>query len=418
MSGVLKFRQNPIQTPPPDRTLSDLSFAQSQVIHLRDGEVVLFRREGSPLWQCRFKLQDSTWTRVSTRRASLEHAVTIACEMYDEARFRQRLGLAHKAQNFAQIAQATLDDLKKQIDLGRGKTAFHSYVSCIERYFLPYFSDKRLEEITHTDITEFELWRNRQMGRLPKTSTLNNFSSAWNKLIQTAINRGWISEHAAIPRLTASGEKGKTRPAFTRAEIDFLLEFADKWAEAGRLAVEKEQRPLLRDYVELLFYTGMRHGTEALRLQWNHIEWHTQAGKRYLRFWVDGKTGGRWLIAKHQAIGALKRLHQRQRDIHDIPFDELLTRALPKLLFRYSSGHQPARLDGTFKKLLRDCGLDKRQDGQMRTLYSIRHTYATLELLEQGTDIHTLARQMGNSTAIIERHYSKLTATMAADKLA
>jgi integrase len=52
------------------------------------------------------------------------------------------------------------------------------------------------------------------------------------------------------------------------------------------------------------------------------------------------------------------------------------------------------------------------------TLYSLRHTYATLELLNNKTDIHTLAKQMGNSAAMIERHYSELTDTMAADMLA
>ncbi|NDD14982.1 MAG: integrase, partial [Betaproteobacteria bacterium] len=31
--------------------------------------------------------------------------------------------------------------------------------------------------------------------------------------------------------------------------------------------------------------------------------------------------------------------------------------------------------------------------------------------------IHTLSRQMGTSVAMLERHYSKLTATMAADRL-
>ena len=55
--------------------------------------------------------------------------------------------------------------------------------------------------------------------------------------------------------------------------------------------------------------------------------------------------------------------------------------------------------------------------GQQRTLYSIRHTYAAMELLA-GTDIHTLARQMGTSVLMLERHYSKLTATMAAEQLA
>ncbi len=67
---------------------------------------------------------------------------------------------------------------------------------------------------------------------------------------------------------------------------------------------------------------------------------------------------------------------------------------------------------------MRDSGLLKGKEGQTRTLYSLRHTYATLELLENGTDIHTLAKQMGNSAVMIERHYSKLTATMAAEKLA
>jgi hypothetical protein len=35
-----------------------------------------------------------------------------------------------------------------------------------------------------------------------------------------------------------------------------------------------------------------------------------------------------------------------------------------------------------------------------------------------GTDIHTLARQMGTSVLMLERFYSKLTATSAASKLA
>jgi len=47
----------------------------------------------------------------------------------------------------------------------------------------------------------------------------------------------------------------------------------------------------------------------------------------------------------------------------------------------------------------------------------MRHTYATQELLA-GTDIHTLARQLGNSAQMIEQYYSKLTATLAAERLA
>jgi integrase len=221
-----------------------------------------------------------------------------------------------------------------------------------------------------------------------------------------------------VPKLTTRGEKGTTRPAFSEDEIKHLLAFMEQWQHEGLRAVEKEMRPLLRDYVEMLLLTGMRHGTEAMGICWRHLEWHTDKGVRYLRIWVDGKTGGRWLIAKHRAVEVLQRLHARQRDICDMPFEITFSERLPHKLFRFSDGYQPPSLNGTFRRLMRDTGLLKNEDGQTRTLYSLRHTYATFELLRGGTDIHTLSKQMGNSAAMIERHYSKLTATMAADRLA
>jgi integrase len=168
----------------------------------------------------------------------------------------------------------------------------------------------------------------------------------------------------------------------------------------------------------MLLLTGMRHGTEAMGVCWKHIEWHTDKGVKYLRIWVDGKTGGRWLIAKHRALDVLKRLHARQTDLKHISFEDMFALRVPYLLFRFADGYQPPSMNGTFRRLMRDTGLLKNTEGQTRTLYSLRHTYATFELLRKSTDIHTLSKQMGNSAAMIEKHYSKLTATMAADRLA
>jgi integrase len=36
----------------------------------------------------------------------------------------------------------------------------------------------------------------------------------------------------------------------------------------------------------------------------------------------------------------------------------------------------------------------------------------------EAMDVHTLAKRMGTSVGMIEKHYSKLTAIMAADRLA
>ena len=344
--------------------------------------------------------------------------VTVVIVNWNGEQFLDRCLTALLAHTFAQIAAVALVELRVKIDASTGRTAYSDYVSCIEKYFLPYFKDKRLEELTHTDIVEFELWRDRQMRRKPKASTLMNFASAWNKLLAVAVERGYISERVPVPKLTTKGEKGTTRPAFSEEEITQLLSFMEGWQYKGLRDVEKEMRPLLRDYVEMLLLTGMRHGTEAMGICWRHLEWHTDKGVRYLRIWVDGKTGGRWLIAKHRAVEVLKRLHARQRDICDLSFETSFAERVPHKLFRFSDSYQPPSLNGTFKRLMRDTGLLKNEDGQNRTLYSLRHTYATFELLRGGTDIHTLSKQMGNSAAMIERHYSKLTATMAAQRLA
>ena len=67
---------------------------------------------------------------------------------------------------------------------------------------------------------------------------------------------------------------------------------------------------------------------------------------------------------------------------------------------------------------MRDTGLlTCPRTGQDRTLYSLRHTYATFSLLNDGMDLHTLAVQMGTSILMIERHYSHLTPRLKKEML-
>ncbi len=122
------------------------------------------------------------------------------------------------------------------------------------------------------------------------------------------------------------------------------------------------------------------------------------------------------LLRASISLGVLQRLHQRQEDIAGREFDSVLGRS-QLLLFRNAVGLRPRTFNGMFAKLMRESGLLQHPSGGTRTLYSLRHTYATEELLA-GTDIHTLAKQMGTSVRMLEAHYSKLTATMAAERLA
>jgi integrase len=60
-----------------------------------------------------------------------------------------------------------------------------------------------------------------------------------------------------------------------------------------------------------------------------------------------------------------------------------------------------------------------RLTGHNRSLYSLRHTYATFSLTyKRGVDIHLLATQTGTRTLMIERHYSHLITRMRSATLA
>ena len=193
--------------------------AHKKLHYLRDGEVVLYKRARSRVWQCRYRLFNGAWVRVSTRKTALEYAQQIACDLYDEARYRERLGLAPVQKTFAEIARITVEELQRDLTAGTGKKIYVDYISIIERYFVPFFGERHLQNIKHDNIAEFERWRNNKMQRKPKSSTLMNFASAFNRVCTTAIQRGWISERVPLPKLSRKGEKGSVRPAFSAEEI-------------------------------------------------------------------------------------------------------------------------------------------------------------------------------------------------------
>jgi len=216
-----------------------------------------------------------------------------------------------------------------------------------------------------------------------------------------------------------AGRAAMARLGFSREELAKLLAFLAQWSQGGERKNHREMRLLLRDYVEALLGTGCRSGRESMVMQWRHLEWHvdSKTGQRYLRIWVSGKTGGRWLIAKHWAIAVFERLALRQGMGNNL--DQAITAASDAWVFAISTGVRPTSLHTSFELLLKDAGM--RVDpitGKNRSLYSLRHSYATMSLMDGHLDMHTLAKQMGTSIGMLEQHYSKMTATMAAARLA
>ena len=69
-----------------------------------------------------------------------------------------------------------------------------------------------------------------------------------------------------------------------------------------------------------------------------------------------------------------------------------------------------------FKNPLTYCDLGEDSRGRMRTLYSLRHFYATMRLSEEVSP-YLLVQQMGTSVEMLQRFYGHVVTTLIAKQI-
>lgn len=381
---------------------------------LLDGEVKVYKRGNSKRWQATFRI-DEHWVRISTGKRDLEEAKTVAREQYLDYKFRAKHDLPVVTKRFEDVAKLAVADMQRQLDAGAGRKVYKDYIKAIDKYFIPFFGKTFITNIDHEKILTFNAWRVEQIGREPKASTLNTHNSAMNKVYAEAVARGFITQ-GKVPILANKGEGAKRRPDFSLEDYRKMIRKLPHWIDKGKGGKSRDMRYLLRDYVLILANTGMRHGTEAQNLRWKHVTVFKENDLEYVEFYLHGKTKPHEAIGRAGTIDYLKRIHSRTEAIKDIDFYDMLKQKLDLPVFCLPDGTVTENLRQTFKAFLKDAGLLKcPKTGQDRTLYSLRHTYATFALVNDGMDIHALTKQMGTSIGMIELHYSHLTPRMKKD---
>ncbi len=132
---------------------------------------------------------------------------------------------------------------------------------------------------------------------------------------------------------------------------------------------------------------------------------------------VSGKTG------KREVVSASADIKIYLRRIHDLRIEELTTEDNPNpkldpdsLVFCHKDGSEIGSLKKSFASLLKLANVERDTHGQVRTLYSLRHTYATFRL-QNGVHQFTLAKNMGTSVAMLEQYYGHTSNVAAADEL-
>jgi len=407
-----------------------------QLIHRN---LTLYQREHSQVWQCRYKV-DNRWIRATTKETKLDLAVVKAKELLIEAEIRKRSGIPVVTKRFKDIAQLAIDRMERDLQGGLGKVIYKDYIRIIKEHFIPSLGQRLITNIDYDALQDYYNDREAKYGSALSNSHRKTQNAAFNRVFDEAIVRGYLTE-SNRPKLDGKTKESQRRPAFELHELRALLKQLGPYIESSRTADVRERREILRDYVEMLVDTGARPGTELLDMKWKQIRFminpistvtdqidedgetiEVHSLNRSCEMTVKGKTGQRQIIGRLPSVRVLERIALRNYGVASSikdPLAELIKPTNDDYIFRTKESRDLSDvLNHMFDGFLADHGLliDPKTN-QKRVFYSLRHTYATLSLTHDMVPIHTLAKQMGTSVLMIERHYSHLQVIQAIEQL-
>lgn len=303
-----------------------------------------------------------------------------------------------------------------------------SHKARLRLHLRPFFGKKGISEVSSGDIQNYRLHRAKQFGRLPargedgefvkppkppSRSTLHDEIGTLSLVLQTAMRHGKLT---GMPMLSPPYKRQKKvthRPWFNNDEYKQLYkatgDAAKNAPEAHRWNYEQ-----LHDQVLFMGNTGLRPD-EVKRLEHRDVTIVLDADTKQeiLEIEVRGKTGYgpcksmpgavepyRRLLARAKPVKLGRKVERERRAKRGQPLQPV-AREYPTPKDRLF----PSNHTDLFNDILIAQGLKEDREGKPRVLYSLRHTYICLRLLDRA-DIYQLAKNCRTSVEMIEKNYA------------
>lgn len=239
--------------------------------------------------------------------------------------------------------------------------------SRIERFLNPFFGNKKLTKIKPIDI---ENWQN-DSRRINGADITKRTKQLLRRILDRAIMHEYIKANPVRPTAQIREPKVEKRELYTKDEISRMIDKKHGW-------------------VSLFVYTmvglGLRSG-EGIVIKFSDINWsnRTITIQRNIKWgnFSNTKTGVSRVV--DIPLGLYERLKKEyERESRNKKIDWVFT--TPKGDYY---GDASSVIKRHFKPLLERLGIE------YKTLYSLRHTYATLSL-QGGQTINYVSKQLGH----------------------
>lgn len=279
-------------------------------------------------------------------------------------------------------------------------TAEH-YKSNVKNHIAPLFGNKKLKDITTSDVSAF------LTSLTCKPLTAKKIKIVFHSIMKYAVSQKYIASNpcgGAIWKEVTEQEFGEIENVLTLQQAQKLLKMLEDYSPFNTI-------------VKLLMFTGMRSG-ECFGLRWDSIDFDrktifidkTLSYANNTWFLTSPKTprSTRTICIDDTAISILLK-HKEEQDKQKEIVGEAWQH--PELVFTSCTGHWYDRslLNTQFRRYI-DRHKDELGLTHNLTIHGLRHTNAAL-LLYAGEDIENISAHLGHASAdITSRVYAHMYA--------
>ena len=357
--------------------------------------------------------------RGSTGETDKGRATQIALNKYEELYFRVRDGGTLLGKSFKDLfdewkthyPKISNETLPKYIEWSVNRVGNYPY-----HFFVNVKGNPKVDTILPRDFEEYWIYRRENSTKngkpfKPSNDTLRKELALVDQMFAYAFEKGYVTKQIEVKK--PNPEKDKRRPSFSKEEWRKLTTGMRKRVKEG-WGAHKRDRFILQQYVLILANCGVRL-CELRNLTWNDIrreKYDDDDGNQTIRLilLVKGKTGIREVVCNKGTEVFFKRLYDyRKEELNAHPSPDTF-------VFCHQDGKPIVTMRKSFENLLDDLKLRTNSQGRNRTLYSLRHMYATFRLSEEVSPF-LLAKQMGTSVEMLEEHYGQVVNRLVATQI-
>ena len=376
----------------------------------KDGAIYLFKRADyvKPTWFCRVKVPNSKgYVSCSTKTTDEHQAFAFANDLFNKT----FLKVANGQDLHSKRVTVAIGEYVASIEaMGNIKSTMLTRIQFL-RHTEKFFGTIRIKEVTGATLADLNVWmvQNSRYGKMA-SNTVKRYSADVKAFMNWCLDRRYVD---TLPRFPKQRMESNRRPHFDNKDWAKLTRHLREFVKSPIAKVVRD-RTLLVNYVLILANTGIRVG-EARTLKWRDLSQIPQGKGSNLppdiALFVKGKTGPRQVVARTPEVKIyLKRIIDlREAELGKKPDND-------DYVFCNRDGTPVGSFKKSFESLLKSAGVETDSHGNKRTIYSLRHTYATFRL-QEGVHQFILAKNMGTSTAMLEKHYGHTSNVASAAEL-